>query len=207
MALAVTYSTTFTIPGTGLSGSITSTTDQALIVSETAPASKSGTLTTRSSNTAGTATVSSGHGIVDGSLVDIYWYDGDEILQVLSSATVGTTTSTTIPFTGGVGTNLPIATTAVYVAAVTSVTLASFNGTDLNAYCLKLSGIGSARLYDTGDHATIQQFMFYTSNSAFSWQEDCGLDCGINATDKDLLRFSTQSSTDRALNFVLCQNN
>ena len=75
-----------------------------------------GTLTTRTSNTVGTITVSSGHGIANGSLLDIYWAAGKR-----ASVLVGTTGSTTIPITVGSGDNLPSTSTAIVIVVLTRI--------------------------------------------------------------------------------------
>jgi len=71
-------------------------------------AAKTGTLTTRSSGTAGTLTMESGHGITTSAKIDIYWDGG-----VAYKATVGTVSGTSVPFTLANGDALPAAATAV----------------------------------------------------------------------------------------------
>lgn len=72
------------------------------------PAGKAGTLTTRTDNDTGTATLGAGHGIITGDIVDIYWDGG-----VRYGVTVGTVAGTSVPFDLGAGDNLPIATSAI----------------------------------------------------------------------------------------------
>lgn len=68
----------------------------------TLPAAKAGTLSTRTSDTAGTLTMEAGHGIVDSDVIDIYW-DGGRAY----GATVGTVATNEVPFTGASGDVLP----------------------------------------------------------------------------------------------------
>lgn len=78
---------------------------------------KDGQLTTRTSNTVGTITAASGtHGITTAQVVDLYWTGGQR-----RGVIVGTVAGTSIPITGGLGDNLPAATTAVVVSPRTSL--------------------------------------------------------------------------------------
>lgn len=82
--------------------------DGTLIKDPSLPAAKTGTLSTRSSDTAGTLTMASGHGITDGDIIDIYWSGGQ-----CTSALVGTVATNSVPFTLATGDVLPAATTAI----------------------------------------------------------------------------------------------
>jgi hypothetical protein len=65
-------------------------------------AAKSGTLTTRTDNNTGELTMSGGHGITTGQIIDIYWTGG-----VQRSVTVGTVATNAVPIDSGIGDNLP----------------------------------------------------------------------------------------------------
>lgn len=82
------------------------------------PAGTAGTLSTRTSNTAGVVTVAA-HTLADGDKVDIFWSGGQ-----CYGANVDSHTSTTITFSGAAGTVLPIATTPVVITKQVAVTLA-----------------------------------------------------------------------------------
>lgn len=71
------------------------------------PAGKSGTLSTRTSDTAGTVTLESGHGITDGQTIDVHWVDSDGRARCAHGATVGTVSGDDVPFTGAAGDVLP----------------------------------------------------------------------------------------------------
>lgn len=75
----------------------------------TLPAGKAGTLTTRTDNDTGVATLSGGHGIVTSDVVDVYWATGRRYGM---DATVATNAVT---IDGGSGDNLPSTSTAVVV--------------------------------------------------------------------------------------------
>ncbi|MBK9128182.1 MAG: hypothetical protein IPM13_10320 [Phycisphaerales bacterium] len=83
---------------------------------------KRGTLTTRTSDTAGTLTMESGHGIATGNTIHVYWDGGKRI-----GVTVGTVSGTSVPISGGSGDNLPDASTPMYVA---------YNNSSLNNVCV-----------------------------------------------------------------------
>lgn len=76
------------------------------------PRSIAGTLTTRTDNDTGTLTLSSGHGVMTGNTVDVFWNDH---ANSRLGMTVGTVSGTSVPIDGGTGDNLPAAATAVQV--------------------------------------------------------------------------------------------
>ena len=83
-----------------------------IVANPTILKAQAGTLTTRTSGTAGTFTLGASHGITTGSRVDVYWDGGS-----LYGATVGTVAGTSVPITAVEGGDaLPITTTAVRVA-------------------------------------------------------------------------------------------
>lgn len=75
------------------------TTDGKWVKNPILPAAIAGTLTTRTSATAGTVTLSAGHGIVTGDRIDIFWATGQGY-----GASVGTVAGDDVPFTGLIGT-------------------------------------------------------------------------------------------------------
>ncbi len=83
---------------------------------------KIGQLTTRGSNTAGTLTMTTGHGFTTGVRLDIYWVGG-----VRRGVTVGTVSVDSVPFTLGAGDNLPDNLTAV-VAMIPAAYVLTFTG-------------------------------------------------------------------------------
>ena len=90
---------------------------------ETLALGQAGTLTTRTSDTAGTITASdAGHGIATADKVDVHWTDSG-VPKVAYDCTVGTVAGTSIPFTGASGDVLPIATSAIVVTKHLSVNL------------------------------------------------------------------------------------
>lgn len=82
-----------------------------LVQERSVPGAKAGTLTTRTSNTAGNVTGTTGHGITTGIRVDLYWTGGCR-----RGVTVGTVNVNVIPVSGGSGDNLPAQDAAIKVA-------------------------------------------------------------------------------------------
>jgi hypothetical protein len=79
-------------------------------------AGKAGTLSTRTDDNTGTATLASGHGILTGDVVDVYWSTG-----IRRGMTVGTVSGTSVPIDLGAGDNLPAQATAIVVCKVTTL--------------------------------------------------------------------------------------
>lgn len=116
MSINSTQTQSVSVGGISISGTVTRTADAQIGNVTTLPAAKSGTLSTRTSDTAGTLTLGSGHGITTGSTINIYWSGG-----VRYGVTVGTVSGTSVPFTSGNGDNLPIATTVITAATVVEI--------------------------------------------------------------------------------------
>lgn len=90
-----------------------------IALEDTLNTAKAGTLSTRTDNNTGTLTLGSGHGITDGQIIDVYWSGG-----VQRTVTVGTVSGTSVPIDGGIGDNLPIATTAITACVQKAINLA-----------------------------------------------------------------------------------
>jgi len=82
------------------------------------PHSVAGTLTTRTDDDTGTLTLSTGHGVMTGNTVDVFWNDG---ANSRTGMTAGTVSGNSVPIDGGSGDVLPAATTAVNVVNQSAV--------------------------------------------------------------------------------------
>lgn len=72
-------------------------------------AAKAGTLTVRTSNSVGTLTMDTGHGIITGDRLDLYWTDPTTgAAKSRYGITVGTVATNSVPITSGAGDNLPL---------------------------------------------------------------------------------------------------
>lgn len=90
-----------------------------IALEDTLPAAKTGSLTTRTDDDTGELTMSSGHGITTGQVIDIYWNGG-----VQYGVTVGTVATNVVPIDGGIGDNLPAQGTAITAVVQSSINLA-----------------------------------------------------------------------------------
>ncbi len=78
------------------------------------PAAKIGALTTRTSDSVGTLTMNTGHGISTGNRLDLYWLDPTTgLAKSRYGITVGTVAVDSVPITSGAGDVLPLDETAI----------------------------------------------------------------------------------------------
>ena len=121
MPIPVSFMKTMSVDGqtfvTNNTTTLTNNSNGLIMFAVTLPPAKVGTLTTYTSNTAGTLTMAdSAHGILTGSIIDIFWTDAAGLIRMRLSATVGTVAGTIVPFTSSLSaTGLPIAGFAVTV--------------------------------------------------------------------------------------------
>lgn len=139
------------IGGVSIEATISKTEEGQVSHQTTLAAADAGTLTTRTSDTAGTITLSAGHGISTADVIDIYWTDANGVLQVAYGATVGTVgTDNTVPFTGASGTALPAQDYSVTVDEEVEIN-ADFDGDDASAVVLHSDRKYHYRFQDSGD--------------------------------------------------------
>ena len=129
MSLNGIVTVTAQLPGQNVTAKFSHSASGAITQSESLAVAKTGTLSTRTSDTVGTLTMSALHGITDGQRIAIFWTGGCCYL-----ATVGTVATNSVPFTTGAGDVLPIATTAVKVGVMVDLDV-DFDG-DLLALML-----------------------------------------------------------------------
>lgn len=132
------------------------------------PAAKPATLTTRTDNDTGTLTLATGHGFVNGDVVDLYWAAGKR-----RGMTVGSATGTTLVADGGSGDNLPTAATALTVCKRVTKTI-SFVGDDL----LLLLAHGEAKgtiVFASGADAELLVVNIPDTNRMISWYSGSGI--------------------------------
>jgi hypothetical protein len=139
-------------------------------------AAKAGTLSTRSSATAGTLTMGSGHGITDGQRIDIYFSGG-----YAYGATVGTVSGTSVPFTGAVGTAgtggeaLPAQSTAVTVSVVETdafaVTAANLQYLNADAQTVGVTGLA---VFAESDNTVVKVAAVTGPTGAYQWASGAG---------------------------------
>lgn len=115
------------------------------------PAGKAGTLTTRTDNETGSLTLGSGHGIVTGQVIDLFWSGGARY-----GITVGTVSGTTVPIgadNSGTGDNLPSAATAI-VASPRTLINADVDGDNVSALACQM--VYASNQVTSQSHASFQ---------------------------------------------------
>ena len=104
-------------------------------------AAQTGTLSTRTDDNTGVATLSAGHGILTNDVVDVYWDGG------IRFGMVATVSGNAVSLEGGAGDNLPAQDAAVTVVKQTPVEV-NFDGDTL-----KIIGVFYRNTTDTGAEA------------------------------------------------------
>lgn len=155
-----------------------SVTDSTLteIGGETILAAQPAVLTVRTSNSVGTLTMDNAdHGITTGMRIDMY-FSGGQRYGVL----VGTVAGTSVPFTVGGGTNLPIATTAIVVGIPVEYPLV-VDGDDISAALLATPTLAPA-MYTFATDVPADVLNKYVTSS-FEWYTGSGITNPFAALD------------------------
>lgn len=129
------------------------------------PVGQAGTLSTRTSDTVGEATLGAAHGIETGDIVDIYWSGG-----VRYGVTVGTVAGTAVPFSLGAGDNLPTASTAIVMTKQVTFDC-HIDGDDVQVFGVFLrsadsDAVGHLDLQDSGDATIAELDLVEVDNNA-----------------------------------------
>lgn len=131
------------------------------------PAGKAGTLTTRTSDTVGEATLGTGHGIATGDVVDVSWNDG-----VRYGVTVGTVAGNVVPLTdSGAGDNLPVQGTDLVVSKQITINT-DFDGDDAVMFAVHSTKRSHIDFQDSGG-ASLEAVDLPT-NEVWWWAEGTG---------------------------------
>jgi len=109
------------------------------------PAAKSGTLSTRTSDTAGILTLGSGHGLTTANVVAVFWSGGKRY-----GCTITAYDSTTITIGSGAGNVLPLQTTVMTVGDQVTVPSLAFDGDDLVMFLLSCDQRACVDFLDVG---------------------------------------------------------
>lgn len=157
----------FAFPGYSFQDSATAVDFEGAVIVEKAlaalVAAQTGTLTTRTDDDTGVATLSTGHGIESADVCDVYWADG---VRHGMTATVATNA---VSLDGGAGDNLPAEDTAVTVVKQTAIEV-NFDGDTLEIigiFYRNTSDSGAKAhldLQDAGD-ATIKEVDLVTEKA------------------------------------------
>jgi len=156
---------TISLAGLTMSGKVTRTEDGQISHAPTLAAAQAGSLTTRTSDTVGEATLGAEHGITTAQVVDVYWSGG-----VRYGVTVGTVDGTAVPLAdSGAGDNLPAENTALTVAPRITIDT-DFDGdlvTMIAAACAS-----RAHLHFVEDDETSLLAVELTAGEPWTWASD-----------------------------------
>ena len=181
---------TFAFPGMSFQGSLTISDDeyQAVVGNPELAAGKAGRLTTRTSDSVGVVTMTTGHGFTTSQVVDLYWVGGMRLGVVLG--TVGAPTAdTAVPIaSGGAGDVLPADETDVVMSARTIITL-PLDGDALKLMAFLAGGRAGLNFLDDLD-ASLDTQELADANSPYDW----ALGSGTNPLAGETLGSITASS-------------
>lgn len=134
------------------------------------PAALVSSLTTRTNATTGTLTLATGHGVTTADKIDLYWGGGKRYGVI-----AGTTTSTTIPISGGTGDDLPDALSSINVGKIVEQPF-PITGATLQWLVLQTSTAGYIKLVEhSGTTRTFHLTQYVESGTAYGWDIDSGL--------------------------------
>lgn len=150
------------VGGLSFKSSLSQTEEAAMSQELTLTKGQAGTLSTRTSNTEGTATLAADHGITTGQTVDIYWTGGSR-----RGVTVGTVAGTSVPFSLGSGDSLPVQTTAIIISPISEANM-DFTAEDMQFLAAMIIGSGGQLVFLTNANAELANFSL-SSNIALSW--------------------------------------
>lgn len=160
------------------------------------PAADAGSLTTRTSDTAGTLTMSdAGHGISTGDKIDIFWTDTGGNAKCAYGATVGTVSGTSVPFTLAGGDVLPAVDSNVTADVLVEINT-DFDGDDVQIIGLQSTLVGHFDFQDSGD-ASLHQAKL-TALEPWFWVADTGTTNPLTGNPVDKLFVSNGDSSSAA---------
>lgn len=189
------------IGGVTISGRVTRNAEGqvGLAVGPTDPAplaaAKTGALTTRTNDTEGELTMTTGHGITTAAVIDLYWSGGRRYGVV-----VGTVATNAVPISGGAGDVLPADETAITAQVVTELDV-DFDGDLLVALAMSATRRGTITLLDAADAVIVSYELL--AGEPRVWAEDSSL--GANPLAGEVVAYALISNGDSAgTNTIRC---
>ena len=158
---------TANVGGISMASAISRTDDGQIGHEVSLPAGSAGTLTTRTDDNTGEATLSAGHGLSEGDVVDVYWADG-----VRYGMDVGVVAGNVVPIDGGAGDNLPDADSALVVTKQVTIDT-DFDG-DLVALIAALATQRAHLDFQTAGGVSLSAVELQ-ANELWSWYSDSGI--------------------------------
>lgn len=161
------------------------------------PAGKAGTLTTRTDDNTGEATLTAGHGITTGMIVDVFWTGGRRY-----GVTVGTVAGNVVPLDLGAGDNLPVATTALVVTEQVQIDMV-VDGDNVPAVFAQCTQRAHLDFQESGG-TSVKAVEIIAAGEGFFWAENCGIANPLtgNAIGKVLVSNGTVTAATLKLGLV-----
>lgn len=191
--------------GISITGRVSRTVDSTGASFEVAlAAGKTGTLTTRTNDTTGTLTMSSGHGITTGQIIDLYWSGGARY-----GILVGTVSVNSVPIgadLAGTGDVLPADETAIVACVRTVIGPLTLDGDNVSlaVFNLKTSssvGKGHVELQDVAD-AVVEALDLVGNEPQTVVQSDTNLANALTGAVITEIHASNGDTTAATLQFV-----
>lgn len=178
---------------------VESTVDGAVLRDPSMAAAKTGALTTRTSDTAGTLTMTAGHGFTNGQVIDIYWSGGQ-----CTNAIIGTVATNSVPFTGAGGDVLPADESTITAMVVQTENFVVVDG-DLQALMVGAGNAAcSATFFSSGD-AVVGRVLVRagtTANKHYIWDIDNDADVPLSADAAYVQISHGDSASSRTVNVL-----
>ena len=162
-----TITSTFSLCGLQFGSQATRTGDGAISLDPTLDAGKAGTLSTRTDDDTGVATLSEGHGVTDSDTVDVYWSGG---LRYGMSVTL--VDGNDVSIDEGSGDVLPDEDTAIIVGVRQQLN-ATFDGDDVEMFAFLCDKRAHVELTESDD-TSIKPWELL-GNEAWQWVKDTGV--------------------------------
>jgi hypothetical protein len=171
--MTATVSKTFSVGGLTFSEQKSVANKGVVSREETIPAAKTGTLTTRTSDSVGEITGQADHGVLTGDIIDIYWTAGGALLS-RRGITVGTVAALAIPITDGAGDVLPADETALTLMKRQTFDL-KFDGSDLVALFAYSAAAQTTIVLSGDDGVEDHPILMSTAGQTYDWTSGNGV--------------------------------
>jgi len=157
----------------------------------TLPAGKAGTLSTRTDDNTGIATLALGHGITDADTVDVYWVGGCRY-----GMTVTAYDTTTVSIDLGAGDNFPTVDAAIVVTPQVTINT-DFDGDDVKM----IAAIATLRAHIDFQNDTPASLnaVELTANEAWAWVSDSGYANPLTGDPVDVIMASAGTAAETTL--------
>lgn len=189
MSLTGTINVIASAGGQSVQGTIQRTAEGGLPQDVTLPAGQAGTLTTRTDDNTGVATLTDTPSVAENDIVDVYWTGG-----VRYGMVVGIVAVKAVPLEGGVGDVLPAGTTALVVTEQVSID-AAFDGDNLEMLAIVSTLRSHVDFWEAGATAFAREQL---ASEPFLWATTTGVTNPLAGKTIATIRASNGVSTAAA---------